>query len=781
MPLNSFDGNPSVKSGNLPVKSPRYTRKKRLSSQTRRSHSGKDKYNFKHELSINETPEESLKSILFYERATGFVSSASLEKFTHSTSRKSDSFRPHKNLIRSLSFPMVYSEPVNKRLIERSVSSHELNTSLDIPLSQIHNQPKTSNSFSQIPSVKYEKLSSYLFRSNSAENNISEGVVSRRSSTTTVCERNNSVDSAFSQISVIDMKEVESLEVDNKHSNPVSGRKAHHSRSKSDVSVKSFCDVEIDYPEVFSLPSSFSEISAPPRKGKQVVPSTECFFPCPHQGQNLFSFLSSNEFNISAELDRENAHFSISEALIAVIERVKCSRTLKIVEEENESDEEIRNLKQRIRIRKRERQREKTLKNFVLLSDGRTDTTTSQSASPPVSSQSSDFDVSSIGSEDEVEDLEITAHTDSNLSSMNENGLSLSMASLYSDADILKGPLHHKEPEKKFQDSDSNSLSAESVALSLLRKFSKKHLPNASELQWLVSEQDAPQRLLPLPDSYPVSPDVIEEEYKLRLRGNFEWAPPRPQIIFSILPSLSKKDIMEKQKYRCAGCGMKIEKSYINRFRYCNYFGKYFCQCCHSNGTAYIPGRIIWKWDFTKYYVSKFAWGLLDQMFSEPLFNVEDINNNLYHKVRLLEQSRILRTQLFYLKNFMNACRKAENIQDFLKKENQYILHEPHVYSLNDFVQVKSGDFVKYLRQLVNPCIEHVKQCILCQAKGFICEICGKDKDIIFPFQLEKVILCQVCGCCFHKKCFKNVKCPKCERIAKRKSRLKQEDEELFV
>lgn len=778
MPLHSFEGNSSMKNGNLPVKSPRYTRKKRLSNTTKHYHSVKDKYNLKNEFPINENHQKSRKSNLLNETTTGFLFSTSLEKLNHLTSTKPDSFIPHKDLTRSLSFPMVYSEPV-KHFISRNNASNELNVNSDIPLSQIHNQPNTSDSL--IPSVKYEKVSTNFFRSNSTENNINECAVSQRSSTSTVYERNNSADSAFSQISVIDMKEVECLEVDNKHSNSVSERKAHHSRSKSDVSVKSFCDVEIDYPEVFSLPSSFSEISVSSRNGKQVAAPNECLFPHPHQGQSLFSFLSSNEFNISAELDRENAHFSISEALIAVIERMKCSRTLKIVEEENESDEEIRNLKQRIRIRKRERQREKTLKNFVLLSDGRTDTT-SQSASPPVSSQSSDFDVSSIGSEEEVEDLELTAHTDSNLSSMNENGLSLSMASLYSDADILKGQLHHKEPEKKFQDSDSNSPSAESVALSLLRKFSEKHLPKASELQWLVSEQDAPQRLLPLPDSYPVSPDVLEEESKLRLRGNFEWAPPRPQIIFSILPSLSKKDIMEKQKYRCAGCGMKIEKSYINRFRYCNYFGKYFCQCCHSNGTAYIPGRIIWKWDFTKYYVSKFAWGLLDQMLSEPLFNIEDINNNLYRKVRQLEQSRMLRTQLFYLKNFMNACRKAEDIQDILKKGNQYISYEPHVYSLNDFIQVKSGDFVKYLRQLVNPCLEHVKQCILCQAKGFICEICRKDKDIIFPFQLDKVVLCQVCGCCFHKKCYKNVKCPKCERIAKRKILLKHEDEkELFV
>lgn len=47
----------------------------------------------------------------------------------------------------------------------------------------------------------------------------------------------------------------------------------------------------------------------------------------------------------------------------------------------------------------------------------------------------------------------------------------------------------------RFLESDSLNLSAESVALSLLRKFSEKQLPKASDLQWLVSEQEAPQRV----------------------------------------------------------------------------------------------------------------------------------------------------------------------------------------------------------------------------------------------------------------------------------------------
>ena len=53
----------------------------------------------------------------------------------------------------------------------------------------------------------------------------------------------------------------------------------------------------------------------------------------------------------------------------------------------------------------------------------------------------------------------------------------------------------------------STLTSAESIALSLLRQFPHKALPAASELDWLVSEKDAPQQLLPLPASQPISPD----------------------------------------------------------------------------------------------------------------------------------------------------------------------------------------------------------------------------------------------------------------------------------
>ena len=58
------------------------------------------------------------------------------------------------------------------------------------------------------------------------------------------------------------------------------------------------------------------------------------------------------------------------------------------------------------------------------------------------------------------------------------------------------------EPEPKPDD-----YSAEVVAKSLLKKFAGRKLPAASDLKWIVSEDQVPQTILPLPNAWPVSPD----------------------------------------------------------------------------------------------------------------------------------------------------------------------------------------------------------------------------------------------------------------------------------
>lgn len=83
---------------------------------------------------------------------------------------------------------------------------------------------------------------------------------------------------------------------------------------------------------------------------------------------------------------------------------------------------------------------------------------------------------------------------------------------------------------------------------------------------------------------------------------------------------------------------------YIKRLRYCEYLGRYFCQCCHENAQAVVPGRVLRKWDFSKYCVSNFARDLLSKIAGDPLFDPNDINSGLYKKIKALEAVRV-RTQ----------------------------------------------------------------------------------------------------------------------------------------
>ncbi|XP_010140768.1 PREDICTED: run domain Beclin-1 interacting and cysteine-rich containing protein [Buceros rhinoceros silvestris] len=518
----------------------------------------------------------------------------------------------------------------------------------------------------------------------------------------------------------------------------------------------------------------------------QYLSSGEGMFRRPSEGQSLISYLSEQDFGSCADLEKENAHFSISESLIAAIELMKCNMMSRQLEEEEEdSDKEIQELKQKIRIR---RQQIRTRHLFPTCQEMGSDSVVATDSGSQFSSRGS-MQFSDSGSAEDVEEYEIRDGNDgSNLIQMSKNGLSVSMASLFSDADIKRNP---DSSRKSFLSSESishsflNSNSAEAVAMGLLKQFEGMQLPAASELEWLVPEHDAPQKLLPIPDSLPISPDDGEHAdiYKLRIRvrGNLEWAPPRPQIIFNVHPAPTRKVAVAKQNYRCAGCGIRTDPDYIKRLRYCEYLGKYFCQCCHENAQTVIPSRILRKWDFGKYYVSNFSKDLLSKIWSDPLFNVQDINPALYRKVKSLNQVWLLRIQLFHMKNMFKTCRLAKDLLDSFDAVPGHLTEDLHLYSLSDLSATKKGDLVPRLTELLKAGSLHVEKCMLCQAKGFICEFCQNEDDIIFPFELNKCRTCEECKACYHKSCFKSTRCPRCERLQARRELLAKQSMESYV
>uniref|UniRef100_H2PCH4 Rubicon autophagy regulator n=1 Tax=Pongo abelii TaxID=9601 RepID=H2PCH4_PONAB len=527
-----------------------------------------------------------------------------------------------------------------------------------------------------------------------------------------------------------------------------SGAKKSHIRSHSDTSIASrgapeSCNDKAKLRGPLPYSGQSSEVSTPSSlymeyEGGRYLCSGEGMFRRPSEGQSLISYLSEQDFGSCADLEKENAHFSISESLIAAIELMKCNMMSQCLEEEEveeeDSDREIQELKQKIRLRRQQIRTKNLLPMYQEAEHG----------SFRVTSSSSQF-----SSRDSAQELLFP---------------------------VLDPPLSSSH-------CFLHSTSAEAVAMGLLKQFEGMQLPAASELEWLVPEHDAPQKVGPYschPDSLPISPDTHADIYKLRIRVVATWSgPPRPQIIFNVHPAPTRKIAVAKQNYRCAGCGIRTDPDYIKRLRYCEYLGKYFCQCCHENAQMAIPSRVLRKWDFSKYYVSNFSKDLLIKIWNDPLFNVQDINSTLYRKVKLLNQVRLLRVQLCHMKNMFKTCRLAKELLDSFDTVPGHLTEDLHLYSLNDLTATRKGELGPRLAELTRAGAAHVRD--LCQAKGFICEFCQNEDDIIFPFELHKCRTCEECKACYHKACFKSGSCPRCERLQARREALARQSLESYL
>ncbi|NWU66580.1 RUBCL protein, partial [Pterocles burchelli] len=331
----------------------------------------------------------------------------------------------------------------------------------------------------------------------------------------------------------------------------------------------------------------------------------------------------------------------------------------------------------------------------------------------------------------------------------------------------------HCSTESIASSFEPGSNSAEATAQELCRAFRKHWLQTDSAVQLSGCLSSSKQRSM-LKEEIPRELESslnLAEEIKIisKLRGSSGWTPPRSQIIFNIHPSVKRDVVVAAQNFTCVGCGTPIESKYIRRLRYCDYLGKYFCDCCHSCAQSSIPARILMKWDFKKYYVCNFSKHLLDSIWQQPIFNVSCINKALYTKSKEMDRVREAQEQLFHLKKLLKTCRFGESILKEFEQAPSHLTEELHLFSLDDLVKIKRGQLLPLLKDILKSSTSHVDGCELCQAKGFICEFC-QSADLLFPYQIAKCKRCTECKTCFHKACFKSGDCPKCLRIAARRT-----------
>ncbi|KAF6084834.1 rubicon like autophagy enhancer [Phyllostomus discolor] len=259
-----------------------------------------------------------------------------------------------------------------------------------------------------------------------------------------------------------------------------------------------------------------------------------------------------------------------------------------------------------------------------------------------------------------------------------------------------------------------------------------------------------------------------EIQFKSRIRGTEDWAPPRFQVVFNVHPPPKRELVVAAQNFSCAGCGTAVEPKFVKRLRYCEYLGKYFCDCCHSYAESCIPARILASWDFRKYHVSNFSKQLLDSIWHQPLFNVLNVSRGPCAKARKLDAVVEIQEQLFHVKKLLKTCRFAERALKAFEQVPRHLTEELHLFSLEDLVKVKKGLLAPLLKDILKASLAHVEDCELCQGKGFICEFC-RSTAVIFPFQTATCRRCSECRACFHKECFQASRCPRCVRIAARR------------
>ncbi|XP_060909559.1 protein associated with UVRAG as autophagy enhancer isoform X2 [Labrus mixtus] len=331
-----------------------------------------------------------------------------------------------------------------------------------------------------------------------------------------------------------------------------------------------------------------------------------------------------------------------------------------------------------------------------------------------------------------------------------------------------------------FEDCGADSLTtqrdslrnAEALAQQLVLEFRRSWLPSDGPRR---GRQSLRSSLLELPGGACVTvvSSGLAEEIRLRtrMRGCLSWAPPRVQIIYTVQPNHRRSDVVAQQNFLCAGCGTELEHKYIKKLRYCEYLGRYFCDCCHSGSEAVIPARVLTHWDFSRFPVSDFSKQLLDSVWFQPLFDLSCVGKKLYGRVKELRRFRELQDQLLCIKKLLKACRLSKRVMTEFEQLPAHLTEQPHLFSMDDLLRVKKGQLVSQAQAVLNSAIGHVENCQLCLARGFICEFC-REKDVIFPFQTDMCRRCPVCRACFHKRCFVEKKCPKCARIQSRKKRM---------
>ncbi|XP_053689806.1 differentially expressed in FDCP 8 homolog [Sabethes cyaneus] len=248
------------------------------------------------------------------------------------------------------------------------------------------------------------------------------------------------------------------------------------------------------------------------------------------------------------------------------------------------------------------------------------------------------------------------------------------------------------------------------------------------------------------------------------------------------------------QKYTCAECGsqlscndssaigcfgieLKAEKLISIQPRLCDYSGLYYCSVCHWNDTIVIPARIMNNWDFKPRKVCRASLQQIRLLYKRPIIDLEQKNPRLFALVSKLSITKRFRQKLQHMRRYLTVCRIAEELR--LVRETigsrRHLMQSDNMYSVADLVGIENGTLLNFLHTAHGAFERHIRNCLICSGKAYICEICNND-EVIFPFD-DDAVSCAQCSSVTHRQCQmrKKMQCQKCVRLRVREQRLLNE------
>ena len=205
--------------------------------------------------------------------------------------------------------------------------------------------------------------------------------------------------------------------------------------------------------------------------------------------------------------------------------------------------------------------------------------------------------------------------------------------------------------------------------------------------------------------------------------------------------------------------------------RFCHYFGQYFCAQCHTGQTSVLPAQVIRNWNFSKFPVCDHAVTLIMGKGKKPAIDLSIHNPEIYEDARLpFRTLRKTRERNLFVSEYVDKCKRKEEL-DGIMGEKAHFFRSVHIYSLTDLIEIKGGTLLPLLDTIYGKLVAHIMKCDGCTGRAFICEICYS-KELLFPFEFEKIGRCLDCGRVFHKKCYELLRasqgnCPVCVRSQK--------------